>query len=69
MDSIGFYFFCLAIGYVIVWFLVNERRGNENGEWGLLAIRQPSEPTQREVEGTSDSKSKSGPSSPGNWRP
>jgi hypothetical protein len=40
MDGIGFIFFCVAVGYVIVWFLVNESRGNENGEWGLLTIRQ-----------------------------
>lgn len=61
MDSIGFYFFCLSVGYVIVWLLVNERRGNENGEWGLLAIRRPSKPDRPKDEGKNERE-------PGSWR-
>ena len=39
MDTLLFLLFCLAIGYVIVWVVINERRGNKNGEWGIIAIR------------------------------
>ncbi len=38
MDTLLFLLFCLAIGYVIVWVVINERRGNKNGEWGIIAM-------------------------------
>ncbi len=45
MDTLLFLLFCLAIGYVIVWVVLNERRGNKNGEWGIIAMRvAPEEP-------------------------
>ena len=41
MDTLFFLLFCLANGYVCVWVLINERRGNQNGEWGVIAMRVP----------------------------
>jgi hypothetical protein len=68
MDSIGFYLFCLSIGYVIVWFLVNERRGNENGEWGFLTIRQTSK-LDKAVSGNKSTPEQSSRTGRGNrWR-
>jgi len=39
MDTLFFLLFCVAIGYVCVWVLINEQRGNANGEWGVIAMR------------------------------
>jgi hypothetical protein len=39
MDTLAFLLFCLAIGYVLVWVIVCERRGDARGSWGLLAMR------------------------------
>jgi len=39
MDTLAFLLFCLAIGYVVVWVIVSERRGDRTGSWGLIAIR------------------------------
>jgi hypothetical protein len=39
MDTLAFLLFCLAIGYVLVWVIVSERRGDARGSWGLLAMR------------------------------
>ncbi len=41
MNTLLFLLFCLAIGYVCIWVLVNERRGNPDGDWGVLAMRKP----------------------------
>ena len=47
MDTLLFLLFCLAIGYVIVWVVMNERRGNKNGEWGIIAMRVTLEDSKR----------------------
>jgi hypothetical protein len=49
MDTLAFLLFCAAIGYVIVWVIVNERRGaaaNDDiaGDLGFLAMRRPPSP-------------------------
>lgn len=41
METLAFLIFCLGIGYVIVWNIVNERHNNADGDWGLLGIRKP----------------------------
>lgn len=49
MTTLFFLLFCLAVGYVCVWVLVNERRGNADGEWGFIGIRKPTpEPETRQ---------------------
>jgi hypothetical protein len=50
MDTLAFLLFCAAIGYVIVWVIVNERRGaaaddDNAGDRGFLAMRRPPSPT------------------------
>jgi hypothetical protein len=45
MNTLLFLLFCLAIGYVCVWVLVNERRGNADGDWGFIAMRKPKSKT------------------------
>lgn len=47
MDTLLFLLFCLAIGYVIVWVVMNERRGNKNGEWGIIAMLVAPEESKR----------------------
>jgi hypothetical protein len=39
MDTLAFLLFCLAIGYVLVWVILSEHRGDATGSWGLIAIR------------------------------
>ena len=46
MDTLAFLLFCLAIGYVVIWVLVSERRGDATGSWGLIAIRGADEPAR-----------------------
>lgn len=41
MNTLLFLLFCLAIGYVCIWVLVNERQGNPDGDWGFIAMRTP----------------------------
>lgn len=38
MQTLFFLLFCCAVGYVCVWVVVNESKGNKDGEWGLLAM-------------------------------
>lgn len=58
MDTLLFLLFCLAIGYVIVWVVINERRGNKNGEWGIIAMlvapEDPKRPSGGEPSGRRD---------------
>lgn len=41
MNTLLFLLFCLAVGYVCIWVLVNERQGNADGDWGFIAMRKP----------------------------
>ena len=50
METLLILLFCLAIGYVCIWVLVNEKRGNVNGEWGFIAMRTPSPTSEAEAE-------------------
>lgn len=64
MQTLFFLLFCAAVGYVLVWVLMNEQRGNLNGEWGLLAMRK-----------SEDTSSDKAPAAPGQhsghrgWKP
>ena len=43
MDTALFLIFCAGAIYVCFWVVINERKGNLDGEWGLLGIRKPKE--------------------------
>mgnify|MGYP006270053487 CR=1 FL=1 len=47
MDTLAFLLFCLAIGYVLIWVLVSEHRGDSTGSWGLIAMREAGDPQRR----------------------
>ena len=50
METLLILLFCLAIGYVCIWVLVNEKRGNVNGEWGFIAMRTNSPGSEAQAE-------------------
>lgn len=63
METLLILLFCLAIGYVCIWVLVNERQGNVNGEWGFIAMRVSSEKSDDSGDRTK------APPSPRGWKP
>ena len=40
MDTLAFLLFCLAVFYVLVWVMLNERLGEAGRGRGVLAIRR-----------------------------
>lgn len=50
MNTLLFLLFCLAVGYVCIWVLVNERHGNADGDWGFIAMRTPKPDPGKEKE-------------------
>jgi putative inorganic carbon (hco3(-)) transporter len=50
MDTLFFLLFCLAVGYVCLWVIVNENNGSANGDWGFIAMRTADEEPKEEVE-------------------
>lgn len=46
METIVFFTFILAVGYLLFWTVVNEKRDPNGGHEGWFAIRKPKEENQ-----------------------
>ena len=48
MESIVFLIFCLAVGYLLYWTVINEKRDPNDGSEGYFAIKpkEESKPTR-----------------------
>lgn len=44
METIVFFIFILAVGYLLFWTVVNEKRDPNGGHQGWFAIRVPKKP-------------------------
>jgi hypothetical protein len=62
MDTLFFLLFCLAVGYVCLWVIVNENNGSANGDWGFIAMRTVEQPKEE-----AEPSHRSGPDH--GWRP